>query len=74
MESKLSVNSIITGGIEIGLKNSLAIIVNYILWILTCWIPYINVGTTIGLNVGIIAKVSKGAHAVRSPLDGCLSG
>jgi len=60
MESKLSVNSIITGGIEIGLKNSLAIIVNYILWILTCWIPYINVGTTIGLTVGIIAKASKG--------------
>lgn len=60
MENKLSVNSIITGGIEIGLKNSLAIIVNYILWILTIWIPYINVGTTIGLNVGIIAKASKG--------------
>lgn len=60
MESKLSVNSIITGGIEIGLKNSLAIIVNFILWILTCWIPYINVGTTIGLTVGIIAKASKG--------------
>jgi len=57
---KLEVMGTIKDGIEIGVKNIGPILVNLILWILTCWIPYLNVGTSIGLFVGIISKASKG--------------
>jgi len=60
MENKFTIDGIIKGGIEIGLKNAVAIVVNAILWLLTIWIPYLNVGTTIGMTVGIVAKASKG--------------
>ena len=57
---KLEVIGTIKDGIAIGTKNIGPILVNLILWILTCWIPYLNVGTTIGLVVGIVKKASKG--------------
>lgn len=60
MEKKLNVGDIIKNGFSIGMKNALAIIVNCILYGLTMWIPYLNVGTTIGLSVGVIAKAGKG--------------
>ena len=59
-ENKLEVIGTIKDGIAIGSKNIGPIIVNLILWILTCWIPYLNVGSTIGMFIGIIAKASKG--------------
>ena len=58
---KLAVIGTIKDGVGIGVKNIGPILVNLLLWIITCWIPYLNVGTTIGLFVGIIAKASKGA-------------
>jgi len=57
---KLEIIGTIKDGVGIGIKNIGPIIVNVILWILTCWIPYLNVGTTIGLCVGIITKASRG--------------
>ena len=60
MEKKITIGSMFSEGIGMGLKNALPIIVNTILWVLTIWIPYLNVGTTIGLMVGIVAKASKG--------------
>jgi len=57
---KLEVIGTIREGIEIGVKNIGPILVNLILWALTCWIPYLNVGTTIGLFVGIVSKASRG--------------
>jgi len=57
---KLEVVATIKEGVGIGVKNIGPILVNLILWILTCWIPYLNVGTTIGLAVGIVSKASKG--------------
>jgi len=45
-------------GIQIGIKNALAVIVNVILWALTIWIPYFNVGTTIGLQT-LVAKMGR---------------
>jgi hypothetical protein len=42
------------------MKNLGPILVNVLLWVLTIWIPYLNVGTTIGLLVGIVSKASKG--------------
>jgi len=57
---KLTIDGMIKDGIALGLKNLVALIVNGLLWILTVWIPYLNVGTTIGLFVGLVAKVSRG--------------
>jgi hypothetical protein len=59
-EKKLAVISTIKDGIAIGSKNLGPILVNVLLWVLTVWIPYLNVGTTIGLIVGIVSKASKG--------------
>lgn len=57
---KLAVLDTIRNGVGIGVKNIASILVNIILWVLTCWIPYINVGTTIGLAVGIVTKAGRG--------------
>ena len=57
---KLGLTETIKDGFNIGIKNLGPILVNVILWVLTVWIPYLNVGTTIGLAVGIVTKASKG--------------
>lgn len=54
----LKIGDIISNGFQKGLKNYLPLLVNYFLWIITIWIPYLNVGTTIGV-VAIAAKISK---------------
>ena len=56
---------VLSEGTSIGLKNALSVLGALILWILTCWIPYINVGTTIALYT-IPIELSKGK--VISPL------
>ena len=58
--NKLEIVGTIKEGVDIGVKNIGPILVNVLLWALTCWIPYLNVGTTIGLAVGIVSKASKG--------------
>lgn len=50
---------------RIGGKNILSVIGAVFLWLLTCWIPYINVGTTIALAL-LPLKMSEGE--VISPL------
>jgi len=60
MNQKLAVVATIKNGIAIGAKNIGSILVNILLWVLTIWIPYLNVGTTIGLAVGIVSKASRG--------------
>ena len=57
---KLEVVGTIKDGLAIGTKNLVPILVNVILWTLTFWIPYLNVGTTIGLMVGIVSKAARG--------------
>ena len=42
--------SILTEGIPLGIKNFLTIFGAAILWLLTFWIPYLNVGTTIAIS------------------------
>lgn len=56
----LTVQAIITNGFQRGIKNIVPILVNTILWILTIWIPYLNVGTSIGMLAGVVAKMSRG--------------
>ena len=57
---KLAVVPTIKEGITIGAKNVGPILVNVLLWAVTVWIPYLNVGTTIALSVGIVTKASRG--------------
>ncbi len=55
----LSVMGIVQNSIAIGTKNAASVFGAVLLWILTIWIPYLNVGTTIGL-IGMIAAMSRG--------------
>ena len=57
---KLDIAATLKDGIEIGIKNIGPILVNVLLWVLTVWVPYLNVGTTIGLSVGIVSKAGRG--------------
>ena len=55
----LTIGGIITNAIAIGLKNMASLVGAVVLWVLTLWIPYLNVGTTIGLY-SIVIAMSKG--------------
>jgi hypothetical protein len=57
---KLGIAATLNDGMAICIKNMGPILVNVVLWLLTVWIPYLNIGTTIGLTVGIVIKASKG--------------
>jgi hypothetical protein len=48
--TKISLVPTIQNGIALGLKNFVALVVNSILYILTIWVPYLNVGTTIAMT------------------------
>ena len=65
MEKKITVFGVIGEGFAIGMKNSLSLLGAVILYVLTIWIPYINVGTTIAM-CSIPIELSKGK--VISPL------
>jgi hypothetical protein len=56
---KLEIVDTLREGFELIIKNIGPVLVNLLLWVLTIWIPYINVGTTIGLFSGIIIKLSR---------------
>jgi uncharacterized membrane protein len=60
LETKLKVSEIIKTGLDMGMKNVGPILVNTLLWLVTIWIPYINIGTTIGMSAGIIVKAARG--------------
>lgn len=55
----LNAGDILKEGIGIGLKNIPSVIGAVILWVLTIWIPYINVGTTVAL-ASLPVELSKG--------------
>ena len=65
MEKKITVFGVIGEGFSIGMKNSLSLLGAVILYALTIWIPYLNVGTTIAM-CSIPVELSKGK--VISPL------
>jgi len=58
MKYNFTVGDIISSSIKIGAKNSASLLVAIILWIITIWIPYVNVGTTIGL-IGLSVDLGK---------------
>jgi len=56
---KLEIVETLRDGFDITIKNIGPVLVNLLLWVLTIWIPYLNVGTTIGLFSGIVIKLSR---------------
>ncbi|MBR2624452.1 MAG: hypothetical protein IKC96_04920 [Paludibacteraceae bacterium] len=62
---ELPVIETIKEAVKIGVKNAPSIIGAVVLYVLTCWIPYLNVGTTIAICT-IPVELSKGK--VISPL------
>lgn len=62
MEStqRLDVGQAIKGCFDIGLKNVFTVLGASVLWIITVWIPYLNIGTTIALFTVLPTKLAKG--------------
>jgi hypothetical protein len=56
---QLTIAGILSNALTIGLRNAASLLGAVVLWALTIWIPYLNVGTTIGL-VGMVAKMGRG--------------
>lgn len=57
---------LLSNAVSLGLKNFPSLIGCLVLWILTIWIPYVNVGTTIAI-VTLPAAISRGK--IISPLE-----
>ena len=57
--NKLPFKETLTEACQIGLKNLLSLIAVTVLYLLTIWIPYLNVGTTIAME-SIPAELAKG--------------
>lgn len=51
---KLDITKTIKDGVQYGLKNFFPLLLMVILYFITFWIPYLNVGTTIGLYKAVI--------------------
>ena len=65
MERKITIESVLRNGLKLGIKNAASLLGCIALWVLTCWIPYINIGTTIAI-VCLPLEMAKGN--VVSPL------
>lgn len=59
MEEKLQFMPSLKDAFAIGIKNLVPIVLSVLLWLVTVWIPYVNVGTTIALAT-LPVKLSKG--------------
>lgn len=51
---KLDIMQTIQDGVRYGLKNFVPLLLMVLLYVVTVWIPYLNVGTTIGLYKAVI--------------------
>ncbi len=50
MVKTLDIVSVLKEGTALGIKNAASIVIAVVLYILTIWIPYLNVGTTIAIQ------------------------
>lgn len=64
--NELTILEIAKHGPLLGVKNAASVVGAVMLWALTVWVPYVNVGTTIGL-LGLVAAMSRGETV--SPLE-----
>jgi hypothetical protein len=65
-QPKITVMEVISEGLQIGLKNFFSLFLASILYVLTIWIPYINVGTTIAMQT-LPIELSKNTQSMISP-------
>lgn len=56
---KLNCTETLKESLEIGIKNAPSLIAAVLLWVLTIWIPYLNVGTTIAMSM-LPVELAKG--------------
>jgi len=66
---QLTISSIFRNSIAIGSRGALSVMGAVIFWALTLWIPYLNVGTTIGL-LGLVASNITVSCVLRNPSCG----
>lgn len=59
MDKKLNIMATIKDGLAIALVNFLSLILTTVLYVITLWIPYLNVGTTIAM-CSLPAEMAKG--------------
>ncbi|MFA7033975.1 MAG: hypothetical protein WC166_04900 [Bacteroidales bacterium] len=59
MEKKLNFTQTLTDGVKLGIANFVPLLLTTILYAITAWIPYLNVGTTIGYYK-VILSIAKG--------------
>lgn len=64
---QLTVGAIVENAFRLWFSNIIYIWGSVILWLLTLWVPYVNLGATIGLFAGLPVAMSKGK--VVSPTD-----
>lgn len=57
--NELNVKEILTDGVTYGIKNFVSLLITVVLFALTIWIPYLNVGTIIAMSA-LPAKLAKG--------------
>jgi hypothetical protein len=67
--NQLTVGGIISNAFSLGLRNLGPILGAVLLWAITIWIPYINVGTTIGLTALVIAMSRGDAFSATDIFD-----
>ena len=66
MNQVISFVDVIKSSLKIANKYKIKVILSYLLWLITFWIPYLNIGTTIGLKK-MILKMSNDDFF--SPID-----
>lgn len=59
MENKLNFVETLKGAFNLAIANAGSLVLMIILYVLTIWIPYLNIGTTIGL-IKAIAAIGRG--------------
>ncbi len=57
---RLDIGQTLKGAIQIGVKNAMTVLGAAILYVLTVWIPYLNIGTTIAFFTVLPVKLGKG--------------
>ena len=62
---KLDFAETLKDSIAIGVKNAPSVVVAVALWLVTIWIPYINIGTTIAISL-LPVELAKGSVITRS--------
>lgn len=62
MEEKklLDISQTVKGAFQIGFKNAFTVLGTALLWVITVWIPYLNIGTTIAFLNVLPQRLAKG--------------